>query len=132
MKFNKTPEEARKLWVEALRSGQYKQAHHRFASREGYCCLGVACEVFMQHESGLSKPASDTGSIGYRQINGGREYGISLPSLVQNWLGVRTKDGDYCGTSLIEVNDDRADFLKIAEIIETESDLWSKPASCPV
>ena len=131
MKFNKTTEEARKLWVEALRSGQYKQATHRLASSEGYCCLGVACEVFMQHESGLSKPVPGTGSVGYRQISGGQEYGISLPTLVQNWLGIRTRYGDYRDTSLVAVNDDIADFLKISEIIETENELWSKPASCP-
>lgn len=37
--------EAKKLWVEALRSGEYKQTKHLLHDDEGYCCLGVLCEV---------------------------------------------------------------------------------------
>ena len=32
-------------WVEALRSGKYKQATNRLKSNKGYCCLGVAKEI---------------------------------------------------------------------------------------
>jgi hypothetical protein len=41
--------EIKKLWVEALRSGDYKQGHGRLARIKDkqieYCCLGVLCEV---------------------------------------------------------------------------------------
>ena len=34
-------------WVDALRSGNYKQAHKgKLKSAQGYCCLGVACQLF--------------------------------------------------------------------------------------
>lgn len=39
--------EFKKKWVEALRSGEYKQgqgALHR-ADEDTYCCLGVACKI---------------------------------------------------------------------------------------
>ena len=32
-------------WVEALRSGTYKQAKNRLRTSKGFCCLGVLCDV---------------------------------------------------------------------------------------
>lgn len=34
-------------WLRALRSGEYKQAQHFLQTDEGYCCLGVACKLFI-------------------------------------------------------------------------------------
>lgn len=50
----KTPinEEAIKLWVEKLRSGEYEQGEGalRVKGEEGdqYCCLGLACDVYRE------------------------------------------------------------------------------------
>lgn len=35
-------------WVEALRSGEYKQTIGELQNNVGHCCLGVACEIFIQ------------------------------------------------------------------------------------
>ena len=32
-------------WIKALRSGKFKQTTGTLQDRNGYCCLGVACEV---------------------------------------------------------------------------------------
>lgn len=32
-------------WVEALRSGKYKQTRGTLKNNEGFCCLGVLCEI---------------------------------------------------------------------------------------
>ncbi len=32
-------------WVEALRSGTYSQAQQQLKTADGYCCLGVLCEI---------------------------------------------------------------------------------------
>lgn len=40
-----TPELKAK-WIEALRSGEYKQTKDYLHTAEGYCCLGVLCEVW--------------------------------------------------------------------------------------
>jgi len=32
-------------WVEALRNGEYEQAHEKLFDGKGYCCLGVLCQV---------------------------------------------------------------------------------------
>lgn len=37
--------ETKQKWVEALRSGKYKQAESELKSVNGFCCLGVLHEV---------------------------------------------------------------------------------------
>lgn len=34
-----------KRWIKALRSGKYDQARGRLRTPDGYCCLGVACDL---------------------------------------------------------------------------------------
>lgn len=34
-------------WANALRSGKYKQTKHTLQDVKGYCCLGVACDLFI-------------------------------------------------------------------------------------
>jgi hypothetical protein len=38
-----------KRWIRALRSGDYKQGAGRLQSTKGFCCLGVACDLFAQN-----------------------------------------------------------------------------------
>lgn len=45
-----TPEQ-KKIWVDALRSGEFEQGQHQLCcidddDRKYYCCLGVANEIF--------------------------------------------------------------------------------------
>lgn len=42
-----------KKWVTALRSGKYKQSIGELQNHEGYCCLGVACDIFINQKSKL-------------------------------------------------------------------------------
>lgn len=37
-------------WIAALRSGKYKQTKGALQTRQGYCCLGVACKVSIPEE----------------------------------------------------------------------------------
>jgi hypothetical protein len=37
--------EIKKLWVEALRSGKYKQGKYHLHTGDKYCCLGVLCDI---------------------------------------------------------------------------------------
>lgn len=40
-----TPQELRKQWVDALRSGKYRQGQRRLRIDGGFCCLGVLCDL---------------------------------------------------------------------------------------
>lgn len=37
--------ELKKRWVSALRSGEYKQTKHYLCNDQGWCCLGVLCNL---------------------------------------------------------------------------------------
>lgn len=43
----KPPKSEIRKWIKALRSGEYRQARGRLQTERGYCCLGVACKVFI-------------------------------------------------------------------------------------
>ena len=43
---NRTPEEVWKLWLDALRSGEYKPGRGQLRTvNERFCCLGVLCDL---------------------------------------------------------------------------------------
>lgn len=34
-------------WIDALRFGGYKQTEYTLQDNKGFCCLGVACDIFI-------------------------------------------------------------------------------------
>lgn len=123
-----------KLWVEALRSGEFEQTRQTLArvdastGKWGYCCLGVACEVAMAN--GLDIPTRVTPAQS-------RQYGDSvalMPSPVCDWFGLPTitdlmlpaaiEGDDDTVKMATELNDDYGwDFNQIADAIEAKFEL---------
>jgi hypothetical protein len=105
-----------RLWVEALRSGKYRQGQGQLKTSTGeYCCLGVACEV-----SGLGTWSDSreyaVGSWGSRS---------TLPLPVMEWYGFESGDPRvnwYDGRPAVSrLNDNAgATFDQIAYAIEKE------------
>lgn len=120
-KYKHTPEQARKLWVEALRSGKYEQGREYLCADGLYCCLGVACEVMREHEGPKSLKLVLPSPVEYGQTC---EMALA-PSEVMSWLGLAYPDGRYQGdrpgesSSLTAENDDGKNFVTIAAIIES-------------
>lgn len=121
-----------KKWVEALRSGRFKQGKFRLTTilsngAEFDCCLGVACKVFVEENPGLLKVEKHTvgfedhETISHLEYNGDK---FSLPLLVKNWLGMTTGCGQYGddGYSLSTRNDGDYTFEQIAALIEAKQD----------
>ena len=51
--------EIKKLWTDALRSGEYKQGYGMLRSKEDeFCCLGVLCELAVK--AGVIPPAEQS------------------------------------------------------------------------
>lgn len=115
-----------KLWVEALRSGKFKQTTGRLAAKgHKFCCLGVACEVAIANGVKVKKekPESDDGDIMY---DGSDDV---LPVSVQKWLGLKNIAGTFAHQleefpnmfSLIDMNDTgHMKFKEIADVIESK------------
>lgn len=115
--FDLTPEEARALWVEDLRSEKYKQGKGVLHILDEYCCLGVACCTFMRCGGVLDVKEKESFTSYNGDITG-------LPVVVRKWLGLCSSDGlykeywDRLNMSLAEDNDNGSSFLEIASIIE--------------
>lgn len=131
--FNETAQEARAIFVKALRSGEYVQCkgalRRRYPSKESHCCLGVACEEFIKlYPERLTKDVETIGGFRclYIEIVKGRRkvFGSSLPNIVCSWLGFSSPEGKLLGgrnrrDNLISLNDEKGkDFNEIAQVIE--------------
>jgi len=109
-----------KKWVAALRSGRYRQTRGHLADRSGFCCLGVACELYIEAGNDLSKmpDGRPDGEIRY-----GDET-AQLPNEVQQWLGLRHSTGLVDGLfgrspmQLSALNDHGMSFEALADTIE--------------
>ena len=100
-------------WLAALRSGQYRQTQSWLRRSDGYCCLGVACELYRQEVGGFWSNASDF-------VVNRRSSNSHLPVEVAQWLGLIQQGGMYEGGSLVELNDNGKSFAEIADIIESK------------
>lgn len=57
--------EVREKWVSALRSGEYPQTTGRLHDEDGYCCLGVLCEVAIKEGVSIAKGPRYDGRVFY-------------------------------------------------------------------
>lgn len=102
----------KKLWVEALRSGEYRQAKGALRyDGVGHCCLGVLCEIAAKE--GVSK---------WSRSNVFDGCSGSIGSTVQDWAGLDGRDPTLSdGNSLVDLNDKMGvSFNQIADRIEAE------------
>lgn len=104
-----------RLWVQALKSGRYKQGTLALRTGPKYCCLGVACAVY-RRETGRGRWDRD----GEFEVDGAMEY-ATLPAAVQAWYGLPSDNPKLGDASATARNDDsREDFSTIARAIRTE------------
>jgi len=112
-------------WVDALLSGDYTQTSGCLRTTTGFCCLGVACDLYLK-ATGNGEWHTETadGHTAYYFRVGDAEEGEILPEHVKNWLGLRGNRGDYHTDdddkyhSLMKNNDDGWTFEAIAAVIK--------------
>jgi hypothetical protein len=129
-------QEAKQQWVTELRSGNYQQTNgylRRNGEHEGYCCLGVLCELAVQanvipvaeldtvlvrdgNVYNYGRTDDDPGSVAYlpRQVRVWAELGQDDP-LIQLPEAIRD-GGDK--ESLAGLNDSGFTFDQIADMVE--------------
>ena len=96
----------------ALRSGLYEQTVEALQDENGFCCLGVMCEIW-EKETGLKLARDKKGFI----------YGGDLNDQqgVREWVGLLHPDGSTkIMESLVHLNDEGHTFAAIADFIESE------------
>jgi hypothetical protein len=102
-------EEIKQKWVAALRSGKYPQTQETLQAEDGFCCLGVLCEV-MELPKEYSAPVERSY---YFFNNKGMEKELSVEFL--KYVGLTTPQE----SELIDLNDvAHYSFSEIADYIE--------------
>lgn len=97
-------------WVEALRSGKYKQSQSVLRGASGFCCLGVLCDLAASE--GVGEWECHNGGYVFDNMQG------LLPYNVRKWADISDESpraGDYC---LTVMNDSGKSFAHIADTIE--------------
>ena len=126
-------------WCAALESGAYQQSYHQLHDGDGFCCLGVACDVYFQ-ETGDGTWAED-GYLAHIRSSDERME-TYLPEVVRRYFGLQSETGEFssvredvpsfnddleklsCTHSLAALNDElKVSFDTIAEIIRAEPPL---------
>jgi hypothetical protein len=111
--------ELKRVWLEALRSGKYKQTRGTLhnLNNGGFCCLGVAADVW-----GLSTPKK-MGNLGFSE--GPIEVYELLDATVgkvpyTGWDDVERFKRHPVLVEGIGMNDDGKPFTEIADMIERD------------
>lgn len=133
-RLTKEQVENRRRWVEALRSGEYKQTtgwlKREFPEEDGgarYCCLGVVCDILPLGHWELDAQEVNRYWIGGRWD----DYSSTvMPVLVMEALGFGSRAGELeisylydelREVSLTKLNDDGLTFEQIADVIDDDT-----------
>ena len=97
-------------WVDALRSGEYQQGQYCLRTDNGFCCLGVLCDLY-----GKENNVEWNGDMFQDMV-------VVLPLFVVEWSGI-VNSNPYVNdeiSTLGELNDKGSTFEQIADVIEKQ------------
>lgn len=115
-------------WVDALRSGEYKQGRGQLRNDDGtYCCLGVLADLTRREEAvgGTWSAAHNVSGYAYMGRDGRVTRGV-LPPEVRDAVGLKASNPevgdpdsvDRLYGTLSDHNDTGSTFPEIADLIE--------------
>lgn len=108
-------------WVEALRSGKWRQAKGVLKNGDSFCCLGVACEISGLGEWKVPEEEDREKYLGAATV---------LPEEVMDFFSFKDEFGSHenLDSSLTRDNDSGKSFSEIADIIEENAEeLFNEP-----
>lgn len=105
-------------WIDALKSGEYQQTSEFLRTEQGYCCLGVLCDLYVKEKN--------NDKVQWKQFNDYYDILLEdsvLPNEVKEWAGLFDTDVFYTDEDgervyLAHLNDSGSDFELLAQIIE--------------
>ena len=104
--------QVKQKWVSALRSGDYQQTQNYLHKEDGFCCLGVLCDLYGKEHNVEWNFVEDLNFYRFQ------DHPTSLPFPVIEWAGVGSSNPSIPGTSLVGLNDSGSTFNEIADFIE--------------
>ncbi len=123
--------QVKEKWIAALRSGEYQQGDGKLRNRDGYCCLGVLCDLYSKEKNTKWEFRGDDETIhlpmDYWYFDGESEF---LPKSVMEWaeieadcpeVAVEDEDaGESIYDSIANLNDSGYSFSALSNIIEEQ------------
>jgi len=101
-------------WIKALQSGDYEQTTQALKNEDGFCCLGVLCDVYNKEKGKEWEKPAFTNRMGRSYIFG---ESTKLPVEVQDWSGLIGSNPLVGVFDLISLNDSKGwSFDKIATL----------------
>lgn len=85
-------QEVKKAWLEALRSGNYKQGQSWLKDGDKYCCLGVLCETLSRKPELGFKVDLMEDECSSSFVYGDEDECEVLPSNLRKELGINPED----------------------------------------
>ncbi len=113
----------KKAWLEALRSGRFRQGRGRLhkVTPEGheFCCLGVLCELYGKCNKKTIELAVGISTVAYDNTT------HQLPLRVMEWSELENSTGAVPSATgvkrnLADLNDTGSSFAELADVIEGE------------
>lgn len=119
-------QDIKEQWVNALRSGVFRQGRRYLAKDGGYCCLGVLCELAYRDGVVTERVEFGDGDNSAVVYDG---HLFALPGSVMEWAGLddsnpfapepdRGRPENYPRRPLSAMNDNGKTFTYIADVIE--------------
>jgi hypothetical protein len=106
--------QVKEKWLSALRSGNYQQTQLHLHKEDGFCCLGVLCDLYGKENNVEWNLANSGINCEFQDMN------VTLPLSVMEWAGVESPN-PYIGSrslTLGELNDSGSTFNEIADLVE--------------
>jgi hypothetical protein len=105
--------EIKQKWIDALRSGEYKQTWTRLRCENSYCCLGVLTNLYLKETNQEWDYNVYDKTYGYESFKG------HLPDSVVEWSELESNNPRINNAVLSYYNDVVAySFNQIADLIE--------------
>ena len=109
-------QQVKEKWLSALRSGDYQQTQNYLHKEDGFCCLGVLCDLYgKEHNVEWNLAVAEDGDRDYYEF---QDETATLPVSVIEWAGVEDENPEICETPLSRLNDNGSTFNEIADLIE--------------
>ena len=131
--------QVKEKWIDALLSGKYEQGNGKLRGYEGYCCLGVLCDLYAQEQNkewnfnGYSENSEEESPdrMDYWYFDGESEF---LPASVRDWAGLSTHNpqvrvdvspedyGDdwFYHEEIADLNDTGYTFKELSKLIKEQ------------
>lgn len=123
-------QEIKKLWVNALRSGNYRQGKYMLhnISENAYCCLGVLCDIALKNIQIKTVIVESKKSPDKYMVFGDNQNKQFLPQEIVLWAGIKDNPEmlitDAYFDRLVAITDlndyTEYNFSQLADLIEAQ------------